>query len=524
VSVTGTEHLRCDIGTLLERRATEFADRPFVTILETGETYTYSSFDREVNRVAHGMAAWGVEPGDFVCLMLPNVPEFLFASYALKKLGAVEVAINSAFRGTGLARMLNLTGSSLLITATEFLEPLRQIGGEAEHVRTVVLTDGDGGQGTPFPRAEMVAFGALRSDDDRPLGRATADLDLATIMFTSGTTGVSKGCMLSHRYGIRVAEGQAELLGMTPEDCVYCIFPLFHMTGAFNDVLASMVAGARFVLRRKFSASRFWDEVAANGVTILDFVGSAAKIVTTGPARRDHAVRAIAGGPLPDRDDFRERFGGIVMNSYGSTDTGVPTIERPDELGPPGSHGRARSELYEIQIADEHGDPVPCGERGELLIRSREPGVMTDGYFGMPEATMEAFRHQWFHTGDLAKVDADGWLYYLGRLRDSIRRRGENVSAFELEEAITTHPDVEDCAALGVPSELGEEEILVVVIPRPDTALDAEEIRAHCRERVARFMVPDHVEFVEEMPRTPTGKPAKTELVKLFGPKQTINR
>ena len=412
--------------------------------------------------------------------------------------------------------MLNLTRSAILITATEFLEPLHQIAREVEHVRTVVLTDGDAGGTAPFPGATMLPFGSLRSDDERPLGRAIADLDLATIMFTSGTTGVSKGCMLSHRYGIRVAEGQAELLGLTPADCVYCVFPLFHMTGAYNDVLASLVAGARFVLRRRFSASRFWDEVAEYGVTILDFVGSAAKIVTTGPSRRDHAVRAVAGGPLPDRDDFRERFGGLVVNSYGSNDTGVPTFETVDDLGPPGSHGRVRGELYEIRIADEHGDPVACGERGELLVRSREPGVMTDGYFGMPEATSEAFRHQWFHTGDLARIDADGWMYYLGRMGDAIRRRGENVSAFELEEAATAHPEVEDCAAFGVPSELGEEDIMLVVIARSGAHLTAEEVRAHCRDRVARFMVPDHVEFVAEMPRTPTGKPAKTELRKRF--------
>ena len=357
----------------------------------------------------------------------------------------------------------------------------------------------------------------MRSDDDTPLGHSISDLDLATILFTSGTTGVSKGCMLSHRYGIRVAEGQVLILGLAPDDCVYCTFPLFHMTGAYNDVLACLVAGARFVLRRRFSASRFWDEVADHAVTILDFVGSAAKIVTAGESRRDHAVRAIAGGPLPDRDDFRERFGGLVLNSYGSTDVGVPTLETADDLGPPGSHGRVRTELYEIRIADEHGDPVPCGERGELLIRSREPGVITDGYFGMAEATNEAFRYQWFHTGDLARVDADGWVYYLGRMRDAIRRRGENVSAFELEEAVAGHPEVEDCAALGVPSELGEEEIMLVVIPRSGANLTADAIRAHCRERVARFMVPHHVEFVDEMPRTPTGKPAKAELSKRFG-------
>jgi crotonobetaine/carnitine-CoA ligase len=192
------------------------------------------------------------------------------------------------------------------------------------------------------------------------------------------------------------------------------------------------------------------------------------------------------------------------------------SYEKLDDLGPPGCFGRVRDELYEVRIADENGDPVPLGQSGELLVRSREPGVMMDGYFGMPEATNEAFRYQWFHTGDLARVDADGRVYYLGRFGDAIRRRGENVSAFELEEAVNTHPEVDDCAAFGIPSEVGEHEIMVVVLQRPGAGLTAEDIRSHCRGKVARFMVPDQVEVVDEMPLTATGKPAKGELRKRF--------
>lgn len=504
-------HDRCDVGTLLDRQARAFAERPLVTIVETGETVTYGAFDEEVNKVAHGLEAIGVGQGHFVCLMLPNGLEYLLSSYALKKLGAVEVAINSEFRGPGLARMLNLTPARVLITASRFLEPLEGIASAVEHVQTVVLVAEAEGGAAPFPSGRTLSFGDLRSDDASPPARTISDLDLATIVFTSGTTGVSKGCMLSHRWTLRGAQGYVDILGLTPADCIYCMFPLFHIQAAYCEVLPAIAAGARIVLRERFSASRFWDDVVEHGVTCLDMMGSVGSIVMNGPARHDHAVRAVSGGPLPDREEFRRRFGATVLNAYGSTDAGLVSYETLDDLGPSGSYGRVRDELYEVRIADENGDAVGCGEQGELLVRSREPGVLMDGYFGMPEAT-EAFRYQWFHTGDMARVDGDGRLYYLGRMGDAIRRRGENVSAFEVEETINTHPDVDDCAAFGVPSDLGEEELMVVVLRRPGASLTPLVVRTHCTGRVARFMVPDLIEVVNEMPLTATGKPAKAEL------------
>jgi crotonobetaine/carnitine-CoA ligase len=512
MSVTRPERHRCDVGTLLERQAAEFGENTFVTVVETGETLTYAQFDEEVNRIARGLEAIGVQQGHFVCLMLPNGLEYLLASYALRKLGAVEVAINSEFRGAGLARMLNLTRSSVLITAPRFYEPLETVAADVEHICTLVRTGVEPGRTKPLRGVTVLSFSDLRSDDASPPARTISDLDLATIIFTSGTTGVSKGCMLSHRWTMRGAQGYVDILSMTPEDCMYCIFPLFHIQAAFCEVLPCVVAGARVVLRERFSASRFWDDIVEHGVTCVDMMGSVGSIIMNGPARDDHSVRVVAGGPLPDRGEFRRRFGATVVNAYGSTDAGLVSYETPDDLGPPGSYGRVRDDLYEVRIADEHGDWVPAGERGELWVRSREPGVMMDGYFGMPEATNAAFRYQWFHTGDMARVDDDGRLYYLGRMGDAIRRRGENVSAFEVEEAINTHPDVDDCAAFGVPSELGEEDVMVVVLRRPGATLTAEDVRAHCTGRVARFMVPDRVEVVDEMPLTATGKPAKGEL------------
>jgi crotonobetaine/carnitine-CoA ligase len=506
---------RIDLGSLLEERAREDGERPFL-VMADGVRLGFAEFNERVNQVAHGLEGIGVGRGDRVAIMLPNSLEFLLASYALKKVAAVEVAINTEFRGAGLAHTLNLTGAELLISSRELLEPLGAVRGELEHIRRVALCGGAADGERHLPGLDIDDFAALVSNRGDDPGHEIADTELASVLFTSGTTGRSKGCMLSHRYAVRTGEVIADRLGLRADDCLYCPFPLYHVDAAFLTVVPALVLGARAAIGRRFSASGFWDEVREFEATVFDFMGATLTILWKQDRREDDAdnpVRLAWGVPMPRwREEFEERFGLRLAHAYGLTDGGMPAWEDVDGGEPFGSCGKP-THPYEVRIHDENDDEVPRGEVGEIVIRGLEPDVVMKGYWGMPEATVETFRNFWLHTGDLGRMDADGHLYFEGRIKDAIRRRGENISAQEIEEVLQEHPAVQEGVAVGVPSELTEEDVKAFIVLRPGESLEADELREFCRERMAKFMVPEYIEFVDEIPKTPTGKPAKYKLL-----------
>jgi carnitine-CoA ligase len=506
---------RIDLGTLLEERANEDGDRTFL-VMADDLRLSFGEFNERVNQVAHGLEAVGIGREDRVAIMLPNSLEFMLASYALKKLGAVEVAINTEFRGAGLAHTLNLTGAELLIGSQELLEPLGAVRDRLEHIRTVALCGGTEGAVRHLSGLDVDEFGALVSDRGDNPGHEIADTELASVLFTSGTTGRSKGCMLSHRYAVRQGEVISERLGLRADDCLYCPFPLYHVDAAFLTVAPALVLGARAAIGRRFSASGFWSEVREFGATVFDFMGATLMILWKADPRDDDAdnpVRLAWGVPMPRwREQFERRFGLRLAHGYGLTDGGMPAWEDVDAGEPFGSCGKP-AHPYEIEIHDEFDDEVPRGEVGEIVVRSPEPDVVMKGYWGMPEATVSAFRNFWLHTGDLGRMDDEGHLFFEGRIKDAIRRRGENISAQEIEEVLHEHPAVQEGVAVGVPSELTEEDVKAFIVLKPSASLEAEELREFCRERMAKFMVPEHVEFVDEIPKTPTGKPAKYKLL-----------
>lgn len=502
--------LRIDLASLLEQRSAELPDRPFLA-LTGGVRLTFGEFNTEVNRVAHGLTAL-VRPGDRVACMLQNSLEFLLVSYALKKLGAVEVAVNTHFRGPGLARMLNTCEAELLVAGGDLLEHVIAVEPELGYLRTIVVT----GATSVQPAAELVTLASLTSDrGDNPRRAPVSDTDLMSVLFTSGTTGQAKGCMLSHRYAVRMATGLIDALGLQASDSLYCPFPLYHVDAAYLTVVPALVLGARAGIGTAFSVRRFWDEVDDFGATVFDFMGSTLTLLWKQEERSgdaDNPVRIAWGVPMPAfREDFERRFGLQLLHCYGLTDGGMPAYESPRGVEPAGSCGRPH-EPYEVRIADERGDSLPAGAIGEILLRSREPGVMMQGYYGLPADTEEVLRAGWLHTGDLGSLDARGYLHFVARKKDAIRRRGENISAWEIEDVINSHPAVAECAAVGVPSALTEENVKVFVVLSRGAGLDAEQLRAFCSTRMARFMIPEFVEFIDEIPKTPTGKPEKYRL------------
>ncbi len=513
--LTGREGQRINLGKLLQETAVHYATSPFITQAETGATLTYDEFNKLVNRVAHGLLARGVVAADYVGIMLPNSIPFLASSYALKKIGAVEVAINCNFRGVSLARMIDLTGCRTLITTAQFGKVLTAVMPDLPQLKHLIVIDDVEAMQASFPDREVVAFADILADNESDLVCVGRDDETAVILFTSGTTGVSKGCAIPHRSSVRAAESMIEAFDLTEEDCVYSPYPLFHVGAAQYDVLPAMMVGARAIVRDGFSLSNFWRDICRYEATWFMALGSVQQLLWSAPEcpeERQHKMRFLWGTPLPvDHDAFEARFGLKVVRGggYGSTDAGSVALPMWDKSGA----GKVL-DRYEVAIVDEFDDLLPNGEIGELLLRPKEPAIMASEYVGMPDVTLKAWRNLWFHTGDLARLDKDGDLIWIARMSERIRVKGEMVSAYEIEEVVLAHTAVQDCAILGIPDGIGEEKVKVFITLRPNSALTLDDLQAYCHSRLSRFMIPTVLEILDEMPRTPTGKPAKAELRK----------
>ncbi len=346
----------------------------------------------------------------------------------------------------------------------------------------------------------------------------TADVEPrhpASILFTGGTTGPPKGVVLPHNHNLNVARGVVELVEYTDDDVLLSVFPLFHANAKYTTVVAAMVVGARVVLNRRFSASGFWDLCRREGVTAFNGQGEMLRILLKQPERPedgDNPVRVVFGSAAPSEvvEEFERRFGLSVLDVYGMTETG-PTLASTFERRRAGSCG-VPVPWYDVRLVDENDLDVPDGEKGEIAVRPRRPHVMMEGYWGNDRETLESIRNLWFHTGDNARRDADGFYWFAERATDSIRRRGENVSAWEVERVLATHPRILETAVYGVPSELGGQEVMVAVVMKPDEQLAPEELLDFCTGKMPHFAVPRFVRFVESLPKSHAQRILKQEL------------
>jgi crotonobetaine/carnitine-CoA ligase len=321
--------------------------------------------------------------------------------------------------------------------------------------------------------------------------------------------------MLSHRGFAAWAESISRNMGLTSDDVYYQCLPLYYGDAQFMTTYFGLTQGARVVFVERFSASRFWDHIRMSGATATNLLGTIAHILWKQEERetdRQHSLRICNSIPMPPfKDAFEERFGVRMVTGYGQTETNLVAVDGLDEWRP-GSCGRA-APGYELLIVDEQDEPVSPGTVGEIVVRASRPWTMFQGYWGKPEATVQAWRNLWFHTGDAGSMDDEGWLYFVERLKDSIRRRGQNISAYELECLIEADNDVLEAAAIAVPSELGEDEVKVIVVLRPGCRADGQSLVRSWQERLPRFMVPRYVELrAEPLPRTVSHKIAKREL------------
>jgi crotonobetaine/carnitine-CoA ligase len=496
------------VGALLRERAERHGDDPFVV---GTHTVSYADAHLESSRLASVLAELGIGAQDTVATLLGNGPEILANWFATAKLGAIEVPLNPVFRGASLEYLLNHCEAKVLLVDGARLEALAHLGDRLTHLQTLIVVGAPQAEipWTVLPYADAVAAA-------EPLERPDVDPgELLAVLYTSGTTGHPKGVIESHRCAMHWGVNYAEHMQLGPEDTNYLFPPLFHTMSQFMGVVPALLTGGRVAVREGFSASRFWHHCREDRVTLFNFTGGVLSFLWKQPERPDDAdnpVTRALGVPIPDDlyPGFESRFGVTLLPCFGTSESNVVSFSRPGAVRR-GSSGRP-IDAFEVRIVDDDGAEVARGERGEIVTRPRHPDSMMRGYYRRPEATVTAFRDLWYHTGDLGYRDEDGYLFFVDRKKDAIRRRGENISSFEIERVIDRLPEVLESAAVGVPSEHGEEEVKLVVVLQPGAELDAAAVWAYCEVEMAPFMVPRFIEFRDALPRTQTERVRKFEL------------
>lgn len=508
---------------VLRAGAAEHPERIAVQAPEDGVALTYAEVLAAAERVAAGLLQVA-DPGDRVLIMAPNCIPYLLAWFGAALARMVEVPLNTAYAGGFLEHQVGTAAPAVAVVHADFADRFVASADACRSIRRIHVL----GDETAVPVAcsalsdagfDARPWSQLRDHAPAAVLPEVRPQDLAAIFFTSGTTGPSKGVMMPHAHMWFFADECVQLTRLTPDDVYLACGPLFHGNAQFLAAYPALIAGGTFVLHRRFSASRWTEWIRGAGATVTNFVGVMMDFVWRQPARPDDAdndLRCVFAAPTAGYvDAFRDRFGiEAFVEVFGLTETAMPIMTPYGVSRPPGAAGLLVDHWFDVRLVDPETDrEVPIGEVGELVVRQREPWTGCMGYYGAPERSAEAMRNLWFHTGDGLRRDADGWYYFVDRLKDALRRRGENISSYEVETPIRAHPGVADVAVVGVAAdvEAGEDEVLAAVV-RDDPSLDADTLWAWCDQRIPDFAVPRYLRFVDALPLTPSEKVRKVVL------------
>ena len=480
-----------------------------------GVTRTYAELDERTDRFAAGFAALGLEPGEHVSAMMLNSVENVEAWFGLQKAGLVEVPVHTASRGAALQYVVDHADARAVVIDEAFLPQLASIVDGLPKLEHVVVNRNEPGEPAELPSRLAVHDLADLALDGPPPTPALHRDDTAVVLHSSGTTGPPKGVVLSHGAVLHLTRHLVWLMGYTADDRLYTAFPLFHNNAKYTSVCAALECGGSLVMDKRFPVKTFWEVAREKELTAFNYMGALLMMLHKQPDRPDDAdnpIRIAFGAPCPVEiwEPFERRFGVSLVEVYGMTEAPMITENRLDERVV-GTAGRA-SMTYEVRIVDEDDQEVPPGTPGEIVARPKQSGALFSGYYRRDEDTVETWRNLWFHTGDRGLLDERGYLTFIDRMKDCIRRRGENISSWEVESTINAHDAVLECAAYGVASELSEADVMVAVVLQPGASLAPEALLDFCTGKMAHFAIPRYVRFMDALPRNHAERVQKTEL------------
>ena len=511
------------VGHILARQAAAYGEKPFVETIG-GETISYREIHERSNCLAHGLAAFGIGFQEPVLIMLPDTIDWLTLWCGIGKRGAIEVPINLAYRKSILRRICNDSTAKTIVIDRQYLDWLEEIAPELEFLECVVLYSEDPSlrDNNILPpalgeRCRVARFEDLFSNNTASFEPGPKFNDLVGIMYTSGTTGTSKGVSTTHSHSFCYADGAGEIFYLCPDDRFYsCGLPLFHIGCQWAICYSSMIYGATVVLRQGFSNEQFWPDIIDYRCNVAFLLGAIANFIwQQAPSSQDiqNPLAKVGMFPIiPEHEAFSRRFGVELSSGYGCTENPCPMIHHFGEEFPNNQCVGFPTGRYDVRILDENDRECAPGEMGEICTRPKEPWEIFIGYWRQPEYTATVFRNLWYHTGDAGYRDKQGRFYFVDRMTDSMRRRGENISSMEVEDEINQHPEVMECAVFPVWDEHTEQEVMAVITRQPGSNLAPAGLIQFLDQRMAYFMIPRYVAFDDKIPKTPTGKMEKYKL------------
>ena len=507
-----------DTVTSVLRRAVEARPDHCFIRFESGEMATYREFDESSNAMAHGLRASGVKPGDTVGAMLDTNLDCVLSWFAANKLGAIWVPFNTALKGEFLRHQLANSGASIVLVEADYVERFERIESLISGVERLFVR-GEGA--VPNLQAlDTCPLTQLSTDNSAALEHVNAPGDLSMLVYTSGTTGPSKGCMISHNYAVNMARTSRDGANRGENDVNWSCLPLFHLNATTTTVLAAAYTHASCYFMPRFSLSRFWESIRESGATVVNIIGQMVPLI----AKQEDSeaskecfgqIRAVIAMPFDEQlqASWRERFGVQIAgaNCYGLTEASLITNLKAGEYAKPGSSGK-RNEDFEVMIVDQDFAELPSGDSGEIVCRPRKPHIMFEGYWKNPDKTLEVMGGMWMHTGDIGRFDEDGFLYFVDRKKDYLRRGGENVSTYEVEMALLQHASVKEAAVHSVLSELSEDEVKATIVLQDGHELTEQALCEWSADQLPYYAVPRYVEFRTELPINPLNKVMKYQL------------
>ena len=500
------------VTTVLSRAVEQSPDKVFVDF--SGDTHTYAQvWDLSLRRAA-GLGQLGVGAGDTVVCILDNNVDAIVSWFAANFLGAVWVPVNTALKGEYLRHQIGDAAAAVVLAESDYAQRILDVADELPDLKHLVVR----GALPDSPKVSATSMDAITPDTGLAAPAEVTARDLAMLIYTSGTTGPSKGCMISHNYICNVARNTAAM--RNPDFTLWTPLPLFHLNAAGTSVLATAVNKTTVSIAERFSLSRFWPEIQRSGARQVSILGIMITLIASMPDTPEMAecvgqIAHVGGAPWTPEliETWKRRFGaGSAGNSvFGLTEASFITSNPQGLTAPLGASGR-RNDDFDVRLVDDNDIEVPDGEPGEIIVRPRKPHVMFEGYWRRAEATAAATRNLWFHTGDIGRFDADGWFWFVDRKKDYLRRRGENISSYELERTFRAHPDIADVAVHAVPSAFTEDDVKVTAVRRDGADLTEEQLCRWCLDKLPYFAVPRYIEFRAELPRNATGKVLKHHL------------